>query len=158
MLFLSALLSASRPIFIVVRYLHLSSYVSMLLLLIWSVHASTLHQLLAHHHHLWVCYVDIHCICTIKQLFNILFYFVYYSPPLTLFLWIVFVTMLLLHTVIMWILCLILSHRLSFDWFLVFFMAFHTATINYFNLVNVCIAISYLYLSKLTVSSVYQNP
>jgi len=35
-----------------------------------SVHASTLYLLLAHHH---LCYVEVYCACTIKQLFYILF-------------------------------------------------------------------------------------
>jgi len=56
---------------VVVRFLHLCVCFNCP-----SVHASTFHSLLAHHH---LCYLDIYYVCTITQLFFILFY-VYYSP------------------------------------------------------------------------------
>ena len=57
---------------VVICFLHLYACFNCL-----SVHASSLHPLLAQHH---LCYIDVYCVCTIKQLFYVLFY-VYYSPP-----------------------------------------------------------------------------
>jgi len=59
------------PIF--VRFLYLCSCFNCP-----SVRALTLHQLLAHHHHL--CYVDLYCVYTRKQLFYTFFNLYDYLP------------------------------------------------------------------------------
>ena len=71
MMFLIALLSASRPLllFTSVTYMLASMPIS-------TLHGSTLHSFLAHHQ---LCYVDVYCVCTIKQSFYILSFSLYYS-------------------------------------------------------------------------------